>query len=85
MDHTIVCKTEVPLCTQDQVIQDGDLHEFPGSHQLLRQVLVCLGGLQLTRWMVMGENQPGRIGFEGILKDLLRINHRSADCPPVDG
>jgi hypothetical protein len=83
-NEPVISKAEIPFCAQNQVIEDGYLHDLTDGSEPFRKLLVGFGGLQLPRRMVMCENQPAGIGFEGILEHLLRVNDRSGLPPGGD-
>ena len=63
--------------TDDQVVDDLDLHEFARFGQLPGQAKVFFAGLQISGRMVVAEDNGGGPVFEGGFKYHFRINH----CP----
>ena len=58
----------------DEMVEHFDIHHAEGFLELARKQFVCLAGLRYTGRMVVGEDDCGRVGFEGCLDDLARLD-----------
>ncbi len=58
------------LLTDDEVVDQLDVEDAPGLHQLPRRLEVLLGGRGVAAGMVVSEDEGGAVANDGLAEDL---------------
>ena len=57
LHHAFICKTEIAIVTYYDMIDHFDIKKPCGFPDFVRQFFICLAGFQISRGMIMTENQ----------------------------
>src|SRR3989338_1239754 len=72
LDQTGFLETVVPFPSYDHMVQDTKSENLSGLRQLLVHAKVGLARLEVTGWVIVGEDRGGGPGGDDIGEDLAR-------------
>lgn len=65
----------------DDMVEEVDAHQFAGSLDASRQIIVALAGFKVARRVVMANGKDGAIGENGFLHHDADIDGGLSDAP----
>jgi hypothetical protein len=75
-EYATLGQTCVLRLRDDQVIMDRNAHDLPGIRELARDPDILSTWFWVTGWVLMSQDESGRIGQDGRLENLARFDNR---------
>jgi hypothetical protein len=73
----------MPTMADDQRVMDRHAHDPAGLSELARNANIFPARFEVAGWMVVGDDDRGRVGEDRAFKDLSSTDNARSECPRV--